>query len=115
MQTREQVIEAIKRTAIENARKTLGQEAFETRTGIKQSEWRNIHWIRWTDAVREAGLLPKAFIQKTDTDLVFNKLIQMVCHYNKIPTYGEMRFYKRNIDQDFLSHSTITNHFETIS
>ncbi|MEI6730327.1 MAG: GIY-YIG nuclease family protein [Pseudomonadota bacterium] len=115
MHTKEEIIAAIKQAAKKNADKPLGQEAFETQTGIKISEWRNIYWVRWSDALKDAGFSPNIFNQRKDTKLIFDKLIEAVRYYKKIPTIGELRFYKNTVDSEFPSHGTINNHFQTKS
>lgn len=52
---KQHILNEIRRTAKANGGDPLGRERFLTDTGIKQSDWYGKYWIRWGDAVREAG------------------------------------------------------------
>ena len=52
------IIAEIRRTAAENEGRALGHRSFANETGIKAHDWRGNHWIRWSDALKEAGLEP---------------------------------------------------------
>lgn len=58
MVTKEHLIEEIRRTAAENGGQPLGQRSFQTATGIRDSDWLGKHWLRWSDALTEAGFAP---------------------------------------------------------
>ena len=36
----------------------IGRERFERETGIKESDWAGRFWVRWSEAVKEAGFEP---------------------------------------------------------
>ncbi len=44
-------------------RRTIGSRSIFSRTGIKVTDWRGKIWIRWSDAVRDAGLKPNQLNQ----------------------------------------------------
>jgi hypothetical protein len=44
--TKEHILKEIKRTALENGGKPLGKKKFETETGIRESDWSGIYWVR---------------------------------------------------------------------
>ena len=50
------IIREIKRIATANGGKAPGRLVFEGETGIKQSEWYPDLWLRWSEALEEAGL-----------------------------------------------------------
>ena len=56
--SKEHVIEEIRRTAADNGGQPLGQRSFATSTGIRDSDWLGKHWLRWSDALTEAGFEP---------------------------------------------------------
>lgn len=113
MLDREEIIEAIKQAAKRNGNKPLGREAFEKQTGIKIYECIGVYWLKWSDALKEAGFSPNTFNKRKDAEVIIEKIIEAVRYYKKIPTSTELRFYNRNVDKLFPSHSTIDNHFRT--
>lgn len=52
---KQHILAEIKRTAEANGGVPLGLEKFFQKTGIKRSDWSGIHWVRWGDAIQEAG------------------------------------------------------------
>ena len=55
---RQHILDEIKRTAAENGGVPLGRSRFLQAIGIKPSDWEGRHWVRWGDAVTEAGFSP---------------------------------------------------------
>lgn len=53
---KDHLIAEIRRTAELNAGVPLGRLVFFNETGIKESDWKGKFWVRWNDAVREAGI-----------------------------------------------------------
>jgi hypothetical protein len=58
------ILKEIRRTAEKNGGVPLGMTRFYQATGIKIADWRGKLWLRWSDAVKEAGLPPQK-AQKT--------------------------------------------------
>jgi len=58
--TKSQIIEEIQRCAEVNGGAPPGRARFETMTGIRQTDWIGRYWVRWSDAVIEAGFPPNA-------------------------------------------------------
>jgi hypothetical protein len=52
---KDRILAEIRRTASENGGRPLGRLRFFAETGIRESDWRGIHWVRWSEAVAEAG------------------------------------------------------------
>jgi hypothetical protein len=67
MMDKAHILVEIKRTAAENGGIALGRERFYAETGIRQKDWYGKHWIRWGDALQEAGFAPNA-LQSLYTD-----------------------------------------------
>jgi hypothetical protein len=53
---RQTIIDAIQRAAAENGGVMPGRARFERMSGITEGVWRGKYWLRWSDAVAEAGL-----------------------------------------------------------
>ena len=58
--TKQDILEAIRRTAKENGGVPLGRGRFEKETGIKPYDWGKF-WSKLGDAQREAGFDPNTF------------------------------------------------------
>lgn len=41
--------------------KQPGRDRFEKPTGIKRPEWDGLHWAKWGDALKDAGLCQTSF------------------------------------------------------
>ena len=55
---KERILSEIKRLASVNGGKAPGKELLQRETGIAESNWYGKLWLRWNDAVAEAGLTP---------------------------------------------------------
>jgi hypothetical protein len=98
------IISEIKRIAKENNDKAPGRELFELKTGIKQTEWYPYIWLKWSDALVEAGFVPNKLQTSIETDIVIQKYIDLIKELGKIPVDGEIR-RKARIDKSFPSHT----------
>lgn len=103
--TRAHIIAEIQRTARENGGKPLGTARFLNETGIKESDWLGKFWVRWGDAVIEAGFTPNQKSIALDKELLLNKYVALIRKLGHVPLEAEMRIAARN-DRDFPSHNT---------
>jgi hypothetical protein len=62
------ILEEIKRIALDNGGQAPGMQAFARITGVKKSDWYPHIWLRWGDAVTEAGYAPNQFQTRTSDD-----------------------------------------------
>jgi len=92
--TKEQIIQAIRDTADKNGGVALGMKRFEKETGIGTHIWRGKHWLRWSEAVTEAGLTPNTLSEAYDDNSLFQKLCDLTRRFGHFPTYGEIRLAK---------------------
>lgn len=92
---KKQILDEIKRTAAGNGGAPLGVRAFSTATGIKPAEWRGKHWVRWNDAIREAGLVPNVKQEAYDEGFLLLKLAELTRELGHFPTRDEIRMKGR--------------------
>ena len=89
--TKQHIIDEIKRTAKANGGIPLGVDRFLKETGIKESDWRGRFWVRWNDAVREAGFKPNQKQTAIDDDVLLDKLAVLVRELGHFPVIAELR------------------------
>ena len=105
-----QILDEIKRTTSENGGVPLGQNRFRSETVIKESDWGK-YWLRWGEALREAGFSPNAFQRKILSDeQLLEKFIALIREFNHYPTQSELRMRKRN-NSDFPSGVVFSRRF----
>lgn len=103
--TRERILAEIARTADENGGTALGRERFYQETGIKESDWLGKFWVRWSDAVTEAGCTPNSWnVSLGETDLI-ESYASLVRELGHIPVVAELKL-KSKQDSGFPSHNT---------
>lgn len=101
--SKERILAEIRRTAEANGGTPLGLDRFLAETGIGESAWRGRYWVRWNDAVREAGFTPNTRPEKTNADTLLAHLGTYVRELGRYPTVSEMRMRKRQ-DDAFPNH-----------
>lgn len=107
---KQDIIDEIRRTAAANGGIALGVAAFRKATGIKKADWYGIHWARWGDAVREAGLTPREFVTAFDPDATLSPLAALIRELGRFPNQGELRMRKRT-DPAFPNDKVFANKF----
>jgi len=107
---RERILTEIRRLAAENGGKVPGKGLFHRETGIAESVWYGKLWLRWNDAVVDAGLTPNKKQERLSGDLVLDKYAEVCRHYGKPPSKAELRYYARETP-NFLGHNTFAKHF----
>lgn len=107
---RDFILTEIKRLAKENGGVPPGQSAFTKATGITASKWRGVLWVRWSEAIGEAGLEPNSLRASLDSDNVLEAIGRLTREVGRLPTYAEIRM-ARVRDPAFPSHQAIRRHF----
>ena len=104
---KQEIIDAIRRTAQANGGKALGRESFTKETGIKESDWYGKHWTRWGDALEDAGFAPNQLQRAFDEEYLIGKLIELIRELQppRFPVQGDLLIKARNTP-DFPSHNT---------
>lgn len=105
-----EIVAEIKRIALDNDGQAPGTIAFENITGVKKSDWYPHIWLRWSDALAEAGYAPNLFQTKASYEALLEKYIGLTRELGRFPIEGELRRKARE-DESFPSHSTFNNRF----
>ncbi|MGD0899234.1 MAG: GIY-YIG nuclease family protein [Thermoguttaceae bacterium] len=99
------IIELIRQTAKENGGQPLGQQRFESETGVRLSDWRGKHWARWGDALREAGFTPNRMATACPDEDLLERYAQLARELNRLPTGFDLRLKASNCP-GFPAHNT---------
>ncbi len=100
---RKRILAEIKRFAVENGGRAPGWQAFARTTGVRKSDWYPHLWLRWGDALGEAGYAPNKFQTRTSDQVLIEKYIGLVRELNRFPVEGEIR-RKAKSDEAFPNH-----------
>lgn len=93
---KQHILDEIRRTAKANGGDPLGTQRFLRETGIKKSDWHGKYWVRWGDALREAGLTPNLMAEAYDEGVLIAKLISLTRELGRFPVEGDLRMKCRN-------------------
>ena len=104
---KQHILDEIKRVAKANGGKAPGRDKFATETGIKESDWFPDYWLRWGDAVKEAGLSPNKFQTAYERDVLLEKFVGLIRELRHFPLRGELR-RKSKKDPSFPSDTTFS-------
>src|SRR5579863_3719504 len=99
---RQQIVAEIRRIALGNGGHAPGRQAFERTTAVKMSEWYPHIWLRWGDALAEAGYAPNLLQTKASDEVLIEKYIGFARQLGRFPVEGEIRRKARE-DQSFPS------------
>jgi hypothetical protein len=105
--TMQEILSEITRIAKENGGKAPGSQRFSAETGVRKSDWYPNLWLRWGDAIIEAGCQPNEFMAAYDTNYLITKYIELIRELGHFPIEGELRIRKK-INEDFPSHSSFS-------
>ncbi|MBI2981017.1 MAG: hypothetical protein HYY44_01720 [Deltaproteobacteria bacterium] len=93
--TKEHIIHEIKRTAEENGGEPLGRGVFCKKTGIRESDWSGKYWVRWSDAIIEAGYEPNELQPRYKDEFLIEQLAVFVKELGRWPVKNEFRMRGR--------------------
>ena len=105
--TKTQILDEIKRTAEANGGQPLGRHRFYAETGIKESDWSGKYWVRWNDAVQEAGYSPNRLQSAYGDQFLLEKLASLVQELGHFPVSTELQLKARQ-DKEFPSRNTFS-------
>lgn len=100
---KKQIIREIRRIAVANGGKAPGVQVFERETGFKRWDWYPDIWLRWGDALGEAGYASNQLQTRIDDQVVIERYIGLVRELGRFPVVGEIR-RKAKTDKSFPSH-----------
>jgi len=103
--SRSQILEEIRSCAKANGGTPPGRLRFESMTGIRETDWIGRYWMRWSDAVIEAGFEPNAMQTAYNDEGLIRQLAELTRDLGHVPTEAEIRMRRRQ-DTDFPSHGT---------
>lgn len=95
MPTKQDIIDALHRTAKENNGKPLGRDRFERETGISPYDWAK-YWARFGDAQKEAGLTPNQLQAAYPDEFLIEKIVGLARKIKKFPNYSEIEVAARS-------------------
>jgi hypothetical protein len=102
--SKEHILSEILRTAEQNSGQPLGRQRFIAVTGIKESDWKGRYWVRWNDALAEAGFKPNALNARMPDETLLERLAALVRELGHFPVIGELKIKARS-DPTFPSHN----------
>lgn len=91
-----EIVSAIQRCAEDNGGVAVGRGRFEELTGIRESQWIGRYWVRWSDAVAEAGYAPSTMNAATPDDVVLRALADLVRSLGRYPVVAELAMRRRS-------------------
>lgn len=107
---KQHILNEIRRTAEANGGVPLGVARFFLETGIKESDWRGKIWVRWGDAVSEAGFQPNLMQTGYDEEMLIEKFIELARELGHFPVVAELKMKARN-DDSFPWNNVFTRRF----
>jgi hypothetical protein len=102
---KQHILDTIRRLAIANNGKAPGRSLFERETAIKMSDWYPHLWLRWGDALVEAGYVANQLQTAISDEVLLKKYIDLTRELAHLPVEGEIR-RKARTDKSFPSHSS---------
>jgi len=99
-----QILGEIRRMAEANGGKAPGVAAFERETGIAHNDWFPQFWLRWSDAIVEAGFTANKLQAAYPKDFLVEKFIGFIRELGRIPIKGEF-LRKSKADKTFPSQT----------
>lgn len=87
--TKRHILAEIKRLA-EAGGRPPGVRLFEAETGIKESDWYPDMWLRWGDALQEAGFTRNRMVEGFSDELLAEQYARLAQRLSRLPLQGEL-------------------------
>jgi hypothetical protein len=104
---KQHILDEIRRTAAANDGIPLGIDRLRKETGIRHADWHGKYWVRWSDAVREAGFEPNGMVQAYDEAVLLEKYAALIRELKRVPVKGDLLMKARN-DRTFPNEKTFS-------
>ncbi len=105
---KEEILSEIKRLTKESCgNKAPGSQKLCSETGMRKSDWYPNLWLRWSDAIKEAGCEPNEFQKAYDKEYLVIKYVELIRELSHFPIEGELHIKKKN-DTSFPGHSAFS-------
>ncbi|TAK99415.1 MAG: GIY-YIG nuclease family protein [Rhodospirillaceae bacterium] len=102
---KQQIVDEIKRVAAAQKGKAPGVHLFQRETGIRKADWYPNLWLRWGDALKEAGFAPNQLQAAISPEVAIEKMVVLIKELGRFPVEGEIRLRSKS-DPGFPSHTT---------
>lgn len=106
MTDKNDILAEIKRLAARAGGKPPGVGVFERETGVRRDDWFPHLWLRWGEALSEAGYTPNKLQSAYTSDFLAEKYIALVRELGHIPVKGEL-LRKAKADKSFPSNGVL--------
>jgi len=100
-----QILNAIRRMAAASGGKAPGSQRFASETGLGKADWYPKYWLRWGDAIREAGCKPNSLNTPFDEEFLIQKYLDLTRELGRFPIEGDL-MVKRRDDKKFPDRGT---------
>lgn len=90
MTDKSHILAEIARLAKANDGKPPGVRKFENETGIKESDWYPDHWLRWGDALQEAGFARNKMQETLSDETLVEGYARLAQRLARLPVQGEL-------------------------
>jgi hypothetical protein len=91
-----EILNEIKKTAEANGGVPLGKLRFFNETGVKETDWSGVYWVKWSDAINEAGFTPNERQGAYSEDYLLEKYARYTLELGHAPTSPELRLKAKN-------------------
>jgi hypothetical protein len=95
-----EILDAIRSFAAANRGKAPGSQRLATEIGLRKVDWYPKFWVRWSDAVREAGLRPNLLSVATPDEVLIAKYVGLIREFGRFPIESDL-LLKRQNDEGF--------------
>ncbi len=97
---KEQILKDIRRLAAASGGKPPGSQRFQSEMNLGKADWYPKYWLRWSDAIREAGLEPNTLSARFDEEFLIKCYLDLTRELGRFPIEGDL-MVKRRGDRNF--------------
>lgn len=105
------IVAAIRKAAADNGGLPPNEMQFRRMTGYSAYTWRGKYWVRWSEALQDAGF-PNPRTLANDDEYLLSRLAAAARHYRHAPSFVELTHYGRS-HRGFPSQMSFARVFQT--